>query len=44
MALPLLGQFGLTPGSRARLGLEEESTTPSLAEVLFSAVDTAGDD
>jgi P27 family predicted phage terminase small subunit len=31
----LAKQFGLTPASRARLGLEEESDEPSLAEVLF---------
>jgi len=31
----LAKQFGLTPASRARLGLEEESDNPSLAEVLF---------
>lgn len=42
MALPLMGQFGLTPGSRARLGLAEESEVPSLAEILFAPV--AGDD
>lgn len=31
----LAKQFGLTPASRARLGLEEEGDEPSLAEVLF---------
>lgn len=37
-------QFGLTPASRARLGLEEESGAPSLAEVLFGeAVNHARD-
>ncbi len=34
----LAKQFGLTPASRARLGLEEESQEKTLAEVLFEEV------
>ncbi len=34
----LAKQFGLTPASRARLGLEEKSDEPSLADVLFGEV------
>lgn len=39
----LAKQFGLTPASRARLGLEEESDEPSLADVLFGEVVRHGD-
>ncbi len=39
----LAKQFGLTPASRARLGLEEESEEKSLAEVLFGEVVRHGD-
>ena len=38
----LAKQFGLTPASRARLGLEEESTEKTLAEVLFDEVVSHG--
>jgi P27 family predicted phage terminase small subunit len=31
----LAKQFGLTPASRARLGLQEDDGAPSLADVLF---------
>lgn len=31
-------QFGMTPASRARLGLDESGEGPSLAEVLFGEV------
>lgn len=36
-------QFGLTPASRARLGLDEQSAEPSLAEVLFGEVAAHGE-
>ncbi len=39
----LAKQFGLTPASRARLGLAEESDEPSLAEVLFGEAAHHGD-
>lgn len=39
----LAKQFGLTPASRARLGLEEKSDEPSLADVLFGEVVRHGD-
>lgn len=34
VSLRLAQQFGLTPASRARLGLEEEEEGPSLADLL----------
>ena len=39
----LAKQFGLTPASRARLGLDEVSEEPSLADVLFGEVVRHGD-
>ncbi len=38
LAASLAQQFGLTPASRARLGLEEDDGTESLADVLFGEV------
>jgi len=39
----LAKQFGLTPASRARLGLQEQDGEPSLADVLFGEVAHHGD-
>jgi P27 family predicted phage terminase small subunit len=39
----LAKQFGMTPAARARLGLEQESGAPSLAEVLFGEAATHGE-